>query len=57
MPNLSIRASVCARMAVSSTVESMIRGYHEYKLIWNNPYTLGEELECKREPAGNPDDS
>ena len=36
-PNLSIRARVCARMAVSSSVESMIRGYHEYKLIWNNP--------------------
>ena len=36
-PNLSIRARVCARMAVSSSVESMIRGYHEYKLIWNDP--------------------
>ena len=36
-PNLSVRARVCARMAVSSSVESMIRGYHEYKLIWNDP--------------------
>ena len=27
VPNLSIRARVCARMAVSSSVESMIRGY------------------------------
>ena len=27
-PNLSIRASVCAWMAVLSSVESMIRGYH-----------------------------
>ena len=32
-PNLSIRARVCAQMAASSSVESMIRGYHEYKLI------------------------
>ena len=32
----------------------MIRGYHVYKLIWND-CTPGEELECKREP-GNPDD-
>ena len=36
MPNLSIRACVCAQMAVSSSVESTIRGYHEYKLIWND---------------------
>ena len=36
-PNLSIRTHVCARMAVLSSVESMIRGYHEYKLIWNDP--------------------
>ena len=33
----------------------MIKSYHEYKSIWNNP-TLGEELECKREP-GNPHDT
>ena len=32
-PNLSIHA----RMAVLSSVESMIRSYHEYKLIWNDP--------------------
>ena len=36
-PNLSICARVCAWMAVSSLVESMIRSYHEYKLIWNDP--------------------
>ena len=36
-PNLSVHAHVCAQMAVSSSVESMIRGYHEYKLIWNDP--------------------
>ena len=35
-PNLSIRRRVCTQMAVSSSVESMIRGYHEYKLIWND---------------------
>ena len=33
VPNLSIHACVCTRMAVSSSVESMIRGYHEYKLM------------------------
>ena len=33
VPNLSTRARVCTWMAVSSSVESMIRGYHEYKLI------------------------
>ena len=55
-PNLSIRSRVCARMAVSSSVVS-IRGYHEYKLIWDDPmHTLGEELEGNRE-LGNPDDS
>ena len=36
-PNLSTRTRVCAQMSVSSSVESMIRGYHEYKLIWNDP--------------------
>ena len=33
----------------------MIRVYHEYKSIWTDP-TLGEELQCKREP-GNPHDT
>ena len=37
------------------SLESMIRGYHEYKPIWGDPM-LGEELECKREP-GNPHDT
>ena len=37
------------------SIESMIRGYHEYKSILSDP-TLGEELECKREP-GNPHDT
>ena len=31
-------------------VESMMRGYHEYKLIWNDPI-IGEELRCEREPG------
>ena len=35
-------------------IESMIRGYHEYKLIWNNP-VVGEDLLCERE-VGNPHD-
>ena len=37
------------------SIESMIRGYHEYKSIWSDPM-LEEELECKREP-GNPHDT
>ena len=37
------------------SIESMIRGYHEYKLIWNNP-VVGEDLLCERE-VGNPHDT
>ena len=37
------------------SIESMIRGYHEYKLIWNNP-VVGEDLLCEREVA-NPHDT
>ena len=33
----------------------MIRSYHEYKLIWNNP-VVGEDLLCERE-VGNPHDT
>ena len=29
-------------------VESMVRGYHEYKTVWDSP-VLGEELICARE--------
>ena len=32
----------------------MVRGYHEYKTLWENP-VLGEELSCARE-IGNPHD-
>ena len=35
-------------------MHSMIRGYHIYKDIWENP-TIGEELRCERE-VGNPKD-
>ena len=41
-------------MAESFVVESMIRGYHEYKSIWDNP-VYGEELNCVRE-VGNSHD-
>ena len=34
--------------------ESMIGGYHEYRMIWNNPIA-GEELPCYRE-LGNSHD-
>ena len=30
------------------SVESMIHGYHEYKVIWDNP-VVGEDLLCERE--------
>ena len=41
-------------MAESFVVESMIRGYHEYKSIWENP-VVGEQLNCIRE-VGNSHD-
>ena len=42
------------RMEFTFVVESMIRGYHEYKTVWENP-VLAEELRCTRE-IGNPRD-
>ena len=35
-------------------IKLMIRGYHEYGLIWNNPI-VGEELVCERELGNNHD--
>ena len=35
-------------MMYSFAVESMIRGYHEYKNIWENP-SEDDELVCERE--------
>ena len=37
------------------SVESVIRGYHEYKDIWDAAID-GLELPCEREP-GNPHDT
>ena len=45
---LSIMSSYCF------SIESMIRGYHVYKNIWDHP-SIDKELWCKREP-GNPSD-
>ena len=42
------------RMEFTFVVELMIRGYHEYKTVWENP-VLAEELRCMRE-SGNPCD-
>ena len=39
----------------SFSVESMIRGYHEYKSIWENP-SSDDELICERE-IGNAHDT
>ena len=41
-------------MEFTFVVESMIRGYHEYKTVWENP-VLAEELRCTRE-IENPHD-
>ena len=41
-------------MEFTFVVESMIHGYHEYKIVWENP-VLAEELCCTRE-IGNPRD-
>ena len=38
----------------SFSIESMIRGYHVYKDIWNDP-DCDEELECKCEPGNSSD--
>ena len=38
----------------SFSIESMIRGYHVYKDIWNDP-DCDEVLECKREPGNSSD--
>ena len=38
----------------SFVVNSMVRGYHQYKDIWHDPI-VGEELPCERE-VGNPHD-
>ena len=45
-----------AKMAVMYTfsMNSMVRGYHEYKSLWTN-LVNGEELICERE-IGNPCD-
>ena len=34
-------------------IQAMIRGYHQYKRIWDAKF--GEQLECQRE-TGNPHD-
>ena len=39
--------------AMSFTVQSVIRGYHEYKDMWIA--VIGEELSCKREPTNRED--
>jgi len=41
-------------MAHRFSFDSMIHGYHEYLLIWNNPI-VGEELACEHE-VGNSHD-
>ena len=41
-------------MAYVFSIDSMIRGYHKYKKVWDDPVD-GEELECKRE-IGNSHD-
>ena len=39
------------RFAVFVAIDSMIRGYHEYHSIWDNPLTDGDLL-CEQE-TGN----
>ena len=40
-------------MATYFEVEAMIRGYHQYKEIWNA--VLGEQLQCQRETDNSHD--
>ena len=37
---------VCTRACSSLTIDSCIRGYHEYSAIWEP--VMGEELQCGR---------
>ena len=37
-------------MAVSFMIDAMVRGYHEYRSVWENP-THGEQLSCAKEPG------
>ena len=37
-------------LTISFSVDSMIRGYHEYIRIWENP-SVGDSLICEREPG------
>ena len=41
-------------MAYVFSVESMVRGYHECKLVWDNP-VVGENLLCEREVGNHHD--
>ena len=45
---------MASRVVFTFTFESMVRGYHEYQLIWGVP-AVGEELNCHRE-LGNSHD-
>ena len=44
---------IASRLVFTFTFESMVRGYHEYQLIWGVPAV--EELNCHRE-LGNSHD-
>ena len=55
---LQTRGGTCEswefQMEFIFVVELMIRGYHKYKTVWENP-VLAEELHCMR-VIGNPHD-
>ena len=43
------------RKMFSFSMSSAIRGFHVYKVIWENPAAPGEELRCRRK-VGNSHD-
>ena len=45
---------MASRVAFTFTFESIVRGYHEYQLLWGVP-AVGKELNCHRK-LGNSHD-
>jgi len=50
-----LRGSVVMMSIYTFPVELMIRGYHEYKVVWWDNPVVGEDLLCERE-VGNSHD-
>ena len=47
-------AKIVRMVTYTFSFNSMVRGYHEYKSIWTNPFD-GEELICEGEVGNHSD--